>query len=183
MATQRAGTGKPHHEPDMTDHLHLINQIAHHDAAINAFGSRMTAVESTLGHVQDKVSAIDSHMRTGFASVEGLIKEERAGHGPGLFDILKAAAAMVALGAAGATTVTFLVTSHVAPSIQKLDDKTAYLSSLRERDEAVRNRELEALRAKEQDSVAKKIESLEGTLLELRTNKAWNQVIIKKASP
>ena len=182
MTTPPMGAAKPKNETAMTEHIHLISQIAHHDAAINAFGSRMTAVESTLGHVQDKVSAIDSHMRSGFASIEGLIKEERAGHGPGLIDIVKASVAMVALMAAGATTVTFLVTSHVAPSVQKLDDKTTYLSTLRERDEAIRDRELEGLRAKQEDTIAKKLESLEGTLLELRTNKAWNQVIIKKGS-
>lgn len=180
MTTPFAGTTKPLGETNMTDHIQLISQIAHHDAAINAFGSRMTAVESTLGHVQDKVSAIDSHMRSGFASIEGLIKEEKAGHGPGMIDIIKAAVAMVALGAAGATTVTFLVTSQVTPGVQRLDDKTAYLSKMRERDEDIRDRQLEGLRAKEQDAVAKKLESLEGTILELRTNKAWNQVTIRK---
>ena len=183
MTTPLAGAAKPQTEIAMTDHIQLISQIAHHDAAINAFGSRMTAVESTLSHVQDKVSAIDNHMRTGFASIEGLIKEEKAGHGPGLFDILKSAAAMVAIGAAGATTITFLVSSQMAPTVQKLDDRTSYLQKLRDRDEDNRYRVFEGLRAKQEEMVAKKLESLEDTVLELQTNKAWNQVTIKKASP
>jgi hypothetical protein len=41
----------------------------------------------------------------------------------------------------------------------------------------------EGLRAKQEEMVAKKLESLEDTVLELQTNKAWNQVTVKKASP
>ena len=165
---------------DMTDHLQLISQIAHHDAAISAFGSRMTAVESTLGKVQDQVSAIDNRMQTGFSNIEGLIKEEKASHGPGFFDILKSAATIVAIGAAAATTITFLVTAQMTPVVQKIDDRTSYLTKMRDRDEDHRDRAFEGLKAKQEEMLSKKLESLEGTLLELQTNKAWNQVTIRK---
>jgi hypothetical protein len=104
----------------MTDHLHLINQVAHHDAALGAFGSRMTAVEGTLAHVQDKVNNLDVKVGAGFGNLESLIREGKATQGPTLGDLLKGVATGGAIIAMSAGAITMLVTSFVKPELVEL---------------------------------------------------------------
>lgn len=164
----------------MTDHLHLVNQLAHHDAAISAFGSRMTAVESTLGHVQDKLSNVDSRMQSGFAEVSGLIKESRAQQGPGMSETVKLAVAACSLVALSSAAIMFLVNSGVEPKLRELTLHTQKLGELRARDEDQRSRELEKLREDEKSDLETSVLELRRTVDEMQTSKNWNQVIIKK---
>lgn len=180
--TMKAGAGRAQPNKDMTDHLHLVNQLAHHDAAISSFGSRMTAVESTLSHVQDKLQNVDSRMQSGFAEIGGLIKENKAQQGPGIVEVVKLAVSIVALGAAGAAVVTFLVTSHVEPKLQKLNDTTEVLKDFRTRDEETRTRELEQLKEMRREHVDNSIESLQQKVDNMLAIREWGPVVVQKGA-
>jgi hypothetical protein len=112
----------------MSDHFHLVNQLAHHDAAIGALGSRMTGVEASLTHVQERVGALDNKVSAGFSSVEALIRENRATQGPSMPDVMRGLVTGGALIAMSAGAITVLVTSFVNPDLVALDHKTTALS-------------------------------------------------------
>lgn len=112
----------------MSEQFHLVNQLAHHDAAIGALSSRMTGVEASLTHVQERVGALDNKVSAGFSGLEALIRESRATQGPSMPDVLKGLVTGGALIAMSAGAITVLVTSFVNPDLVALEHKTTALS-------------------------------------------------------
>jgi hypothetical protein len=155
----------------MTDHLHLVNQIAHHDAAIGALGARMTGVESTLSHVQDKVMSLDTKVSGGFSSLESLIRENKATQGPGISDVMRGVATGGAIIAMSAGAITMLVTSFVKPELVELQIKTNNLEKIDERRTAAEHSEREELRERRRQQIDETIEKL--TNQTFRLNGAW----------
>lgn len=162
-----------HHQRGFTDHLHLINQVAHHDAALGAFGSRMSAVEGTLAHVQDKVNSLDMKVSSGFASVESLIRENKAGQGPSLGELLKGVATGGAVIAMSAGAITMMVTSFVEPKLTMLAKTTEML----EQKEALRRAsevdEHTALKERRREYIDDTLKLLSGQAFKLRGLMPW----------
>lgn len=159
----------------MSEHLHLVNQLAHHDAAIGALSSRMTGVEATLGHVQEKVGALDSKLTTGFSAVESLIRENRAAQGPGLADLLRGVATGGAIVGMSAAAITMLVTSFVEPKLVAVQKVSEYLvKQENERSNAELN-ELYQLRDRRRDRLDELSDQV-GRLMEYR---AWSPTVKK----
>lgn len=159
--------------PGMTDHLHLVNQLAHHDAAIGALGSRMSGVESALSHVQDKVSDLDGKVSEGFGSLESLIRENKASQGPGIYDLMKGVATGGAIVAMSAAAITMLVTSFVAPELTSLKERTGVLSTdLTHRAEGDRQ-ELLSLRNQQRDLIDNKLLDLNRMIVDLQGRIGW----------
>jgi hypothetical protein len=144
----------------MTDHLHLINQIAHHDAAIGALSSRMTGVESTLAHVQDKVMGLDSKVSTGFSSLESLVREGKASQGPGLPEMLKGVATGGAIVGMSAAAITMLVTSFVKPELVTLQQATHDLKAREEIRSAAERSEYSAIKDRRRQQIDDVLEKL-----------------------
>lgn len=161
----------------VTDHLHLINQVAHHDAALSAFGSRMSAVEGTLSHVQDKVMALDSKMSAGFGSLESLIRENRASQGPRMGEILKGVATGGAIIAMSAGAITMLVTSFVKPELVTLQQTTTELKKADQDREALEKAELLALRERRREQVDQTLQKLNDHTFRLKG--AWETNVTK----
>lgn len=155
----------------LTDHLHLVNQIAHHDAAIGSLSSRMTGVESTLSHLQDRVMGLDSKVSAGFGSLESLIREGKAGQGPTFAEILKGIATGGAIVAMSAGAITMLVTSFVKPDLVQLQIKTDKLSASDEMRAASEKAELLALRERRREQIDKTMEKLSDQTF--RLDGAW----------
>jgi hypothetical protein len=161
----------PRSNPELSDHSRLVIQSAENAAAIGVLGSRVTGVESTLSHVQDKVMSLDSKVASGFSTIESLIRENKASQGPGLPDILKGVATGGAIIAMSAGAITMLVTSFVKPDLVALQQVT---DNLRTREDARREaerRELLDMKEERQKQINQAIEKLSDQAL--RLNGAW----------
>lgn len=112
----------------MSEQFHLVNQLAHHDAAIGALSSRMTGVEASLTHVQERVGALDNKVSAGFSGLEALIRESRATQGPSMPDVLKGLVTGGALIAMSAGAITVLVTSFVNPDLVALEHRATAIN-------------------------------------------------------
>lgn len=150
----------PVSKSEMSDHSRLVIQSAENAAAIGVLGSRVTGVESTLSHVQDKVMSLDSKVSSGFSSIESLIRENKAGQGPGLSDILRGVATGGAIIAMSAGAITMLVTSFVKPDLVALQQVTDNLRMREDSRREAERRELLDMKEQQQQQINKAIEKL-----------------------
>lgn len=152
----------------------LISTLAHHDAAISTLGGRMTGVEAGLTSLQSEVSDLDHKVGDGFAQLSSLVRENQAGKGPGMAEVLKVVATGGAVLAMSATAITVLVTSFTAPQLTKLESKADGLE--RDNDarlEAERN-ELQRLREQRRDRLETKLDELMGEVSGLKEKYQWS---------
>lgn len=163
----------------MTDHLHLVNQLAHHDAAISALGSRMTGVESSLGHVQEKVGTLDSKVSAGFSNLESLVREGKASQGPTLGELLKGVATGGAIVGMSAGAITMLVTSFVEPKVVSLETKTTWLEEREKERMEVDRTELHALKERRREYVDDTLDKLSAKAARLLELRSWDAEVKK----
>jgi hypothetical protein len=145
---------------ELADHSRLVIQSAENAAAIGVLGSRVTSLESTLSHVQDKVMSLDSKVASGFSTLESLIREGKAGQGPGLAEILKGVATGGAIIAMSAGAITMLVTSFVKPELVEITATVDQLQKIDTQRSEAERQELLALRERRRQMIDEQLKDL-----------------------